>query len=514
MELRLYQKQLLNKLFKSLKDNNKVLVQAPTGAGKTIMISHYAKYLIEKQKHVLIVTDKLEILQQFGQTLMNNGVSFSIMHGENYTINDYIVLSTVQTLYRRELEEQFDYIFFDEVHNYYDKKMYTRIVAQHYESKIVGFTATPITSKGYLLPNFDDYIGDLQIKTLIDEGYLCDAETYINNDFDLDTKLLRLSNGDYNIEDVNRYTATQHNMEVVFNEYCKYAKDKKTIFFCSSIEQAKQYCDYFVSRGIKGKTISSNSYYHERIRAIRDFRDSQRGLIFNVNILTTGFDEPSVEVIGLLNPTKMLRKYIQCCGRGLRKAEGKDKCLILDFVQNYQRHGSITDIRYYKPKEEKIRYKDCPECGMIVESYIQECPQCGYVFDVDIEASSNSNNVDSSKMKSLEKAFNYQQQLIDRINNKIEEVGYKPGYLFFLLKDILQNKPQNQSTVNYYRSKLVQMRTIEEKGYKLAYIRYNHGKYGESTFGVPHTDGVSPMVQKEQFYNSLMARTKRNVINT
>lgn len=513
MELRQYQKDILNKLHRSLKNHNKVLVQAPTGAGKTVMMSAYAKLLTKQQKYTLIIVDKLEILNQFGDTMMNNGVSFSIIHGQNYVIDDYIVLSTVQTLYQRDLEESFDYIFFDEIHNYYNGKMYNRLVAQYPKAKIIGFTATPITNRGHLLPNFDDYINDLQIKRLIDEGYLCSTETYINNDFDLDTKLLRLSQGEYNVDDVTRYTVTKHNLEVVYNEYCKYAKNKKTIFFCSSTEQARMYCNYFISKGIRSKVITSQSHYHERIRAVREFKESTNGLIFNVNILTTGFDEPSVEVVGLLNPTKILRKYIQCCGRGLRKAPNKDKCIILDFVQNYQMHGSIEDIRYYKFKEEKVKYRQCPECGMIMEAYIKECPQCGYQFTVEIEAG-KSTTTGSMDMKSLQKAYDYQQQLIKEINEMIEDKCYKPGYIFFLLKDILSNKPEAQSTVNYYRSKLSQMEKIRQKGYKLDYIRYNHGKYAETTFGISNTDGLSSMVSKERFYNSILARTKRNAINT
>jgi DNA repair protein RadD len=514
MELRQYQKQLLSKLFQSLKTHNRVLVQAPTGAGKTVMISAFAKYLESKKRHALVVTNRLEILQQFGRTMINDGIGFSIIHDNCNVIDGYIVLTTIQTLYRRELEVQYDYIFFDEIHDYYNKKMYNRLLTQYKDAKVISFTATPIDSKGYLLPDFDDYITDLQIPTLVEQGYLCHAETYINNDFDLDLKLLKVSNGEYNVDDVKRFTATLHNMEIVFNEYCKFAKDKKTIFFCSSIEQAQQYCDYFASRGVKGKVISSHSYYHERIRAIADFRDSQAGLIFNVNILTTGFDEPSVEVIGLLNPTKILRKYIQCCGRGLRKAEGKEKCLILDFVQNYQMHGDINDIRHYKVKDVKVRYKDCPICGYIVESHIQECPQCEYIFDTSIEVSKGNDSKVDSKMRSLEKAFNYQQLLIQRLTDVIRDRMYKPGYIFFLLKDILANKPSNQSTVNYYRCKLSQLDKVVKNGYKLNYIRYNHGKYAEATFGVSHTNDVPPMVQKEQFYNALMARTQRNDVKS
>lgn len=512
MELRQYQKDILNKLHRNLKNNNKVLVQAPTGAGKTVMVSSFVKYLAKFRKNVLVVVDKLEILNQFGNTMMRDDVTFSIMHGENYTINDYTVLSTIQTLYRRDLEMEFDYIIFDEIHNYYDKKMYNRLVKANPNTKIIGFTATPITSRGYLLPGFDNYINDIQIADLVQQGYLCPSVTYINNDFDLDTKLLKLSQGEYNVDDVNRYTVTDKNLEIVYQEYLKYAKNKKTIFFCSSIEQATAYSRYFKINGIKNTVITSKSYYHERVRAVRDFKESVNGVIFNVNILTTGFDEPSVEVVCLLNPTRILRKYIQCCGRGLRIAPNKEKCIILDFVQNYQMHGDISDIRHYKVKENKVKYKDCPECGMILESHIKECPQCGYEFNVEIEEGKST--LTNSEMKSLEKAYNYQQELIDRINRQIQRVGYKPGYLFFLLKDILENKPQSQSTVNYYRSKLTQMSHIEEKGYKLNYIRYNHGKYAESTFGVSNTNDVPPMVQKEQFYTSLLARTKRNEIGS
>lgn len=512
MELRQYQKDILNKLWRSLKENNKILVQAPTGAGKTVMLSTYIEHvLLVRNKRVLIVVDKLEILQQFGETMMKCNIPFGILHGDSNGIHERILLSTIQTLYRRELDFEFEYIFFDEIHNYYDKLMYNKLVEQFPNAKIIGFTATPITNKGYLLPGFDAYINDLQIIDLIKQGYLCDCETYVNNDFDLDTKLLRLSQGEYMIDDVNRYTVTEHNLRVVFNEHNRLAWGKKTIYFCSSVKQAEAYAQFFKRNGVDCKVISSNSYYHERVRAIRDFKEGELRVIFNVNILTTGFDEPSVEVVGLLNPTKILRKYIQCCGRGLRIAPNKDKCLILDFVQNYDMHGDIRDIRLYKKAEVKVKYKDCPECGLIVESHLTECPQCGYKFTVEVEGSSGKSYVTPLEMKSLEKAFNYQQELIKQLNEQIKLNNFKPGYLFFLLKDILEKKPQQQSTVNYYRSKLAQMEQIRQKGYKLNYIRYNHGKYED--VGVSDSNDIPPVVPQAAFYNALMARTQRGPIN-
>lgn len=510
MELRQYQKDILNKLWRALKSNNKILVQAPTGAGKTVMLSAYiANVLLVRNKRILIVVNKLEILQQFGETMIKFDIPFGVLHGDSKNIHERILLSTIQTLYRRELDFEFEYIFFDEIHDYYDKLMYNKLITQFPNAKVVGFSATPITSKGYLLPGFDNYINDLQIIDLINQGYLCDCQTYINNSFDLDTKLLRLSQGEYAIDDVNRYTVTEHNLETVLNEHKRLVGDKKTIYFCSSIEQAEAYARYFKQNGVACKVISSNSYYHERIKAIRDFKNGQLRVIFNVNILTTGFDEPSVEVIGLLNPTKILRKYIQCCGRGLRVTENKKQCLILDFVQNYQTHGDIKDIRVYKLKEDKIKYKDCPECGLILESHIKECPQCGYKFTVEVEESKSK--LTYSEMASLEKAYNYQQELINQLNEQIKLNNFKPGYLFYLLKDILEGKPQQQSAVNYYRSKLAQMNTIREKGYKLNYIRYNHGKY--ENVGISNSNDLPPVVSEAKFYNALMARTKRGPVN-
>lgn len=511
VELRQYQKDILSKLWRSLRTDNKVLVQAPTGAGKTVMISSYIETVLTvRNKRVLIVVDKLEILQQFGSALIDQNVEFGVLHGESKAVHHKILLSTIQTLYRRELDFEFDYIFFDEIHNYYDKLMYNKLMTQFPNAKVIGFSATPITNRGYLLPGFDSYIGDLQIIDLINQGYLCDVETYINNKFDLDRKLLRLSQGEYAVDDINRYTVTEHNLQTVFNEHERLVQDKKVIYFCSSVEQAKAYADYFKTHGIRNRVITSNSRYDERLKAIREFRNSEIKTIFNVNILTTGFDEPSVEVIGLLNPTKILRKYIQCCGRGLRISEGKDKCLILDFVQNYQTHGDIKDIRLYKAKEEKVKYKDCPECGLIVESHIQECPQCGYNFTVEVEQ--GKSNPTYSELASLEKAYNYQQELIKQLNDRIKACNFKPGYLFFLLKDILENKPQSQSTVNYYRSKLAQMNTIREKGYKLNYIRYNHGKYEDVR--VSDSNDLPPVVPQAAFYNALVARSKRGPINS
>ena len=109
MELRQYQKDILNKLWRSLKTNNKILVQAPTGAGKTVMISNYIEHvLLVRNKKVLIVVDKLEILQQFGEAMMKCNIPFGVLHGDSKSTHEKILLSTIQTLYRRELDFEFE----------------------------------------------------------------------------------------------------------------------------------------------------------------------------------------------------------------------------------------------------------------------------------------------------------------------------------------------------------------------------------------------------------------------
>jgi DNA repair protein RadD len=104
----------------------------------------------------------------------------------------------------------------------------------------------------------------------------------------------------------------------------------------------------------------------------------------NVNVLTTGFDDPEIDLIALLRPTKSPVIHIQTVGRGLRIASGKEHCLIMDFAGNTERLGPINDIQIYTKRKGQRQgepiTKTCPVCNTIHHPVVKICPFCGHKF--------------------------------------------------------------------------------------------------------------------------------------
>lgn len=120
--------------------------------------------------------------------------------------------------------------------------------------------------------------------------------------------------------------------------------------------------------------------------------------VVNVNVLTTGFDDPEIDLIALLRPTKSPVIHVQTIGRGLRIAKGKDHCLVLDFSGNTERLGPINDIQIKKKgkgrKGGEPITKTCPECAAIVAPAVRICEWCGYKFEFKTALSTKTGNTE------------------------------------------------------------------------------------------------------------------------
>ena len=119
----------------------------------------------------------------------------------------------------------------------------------------------------------------------------------------------------------------------------------------------------------------------ERDSVISQFKKGKLKCIINVNILTTGFNVPDIDMIAICRATQSVSLYVQIVGRGTRIAKGKTDCLVLDFGGNVERHGAI-DTASCRPKGQGIApMKDCPECGRLYGMMQKEC-ECGHKFEI------------------------------------------------------------------------------------------------------------------------------------
>jgi superfamily II DNA or RNA helicase len=146
----------------------------------------------------------------------------------------------------------------------------------------------------------------------------------------------------------------------------------------------------FINAGISSEYITSKTPKLERERILKAFTDGAFMVLNNCGILTTGYDEPSIECVIMNRATKSLPLWLQCVGRGSRLYQNKNEFVLLDFGGNHTRLGMWNEPRTWSLKEKKKRksnevtpVKSCPKCDGIVFASARVCRYCGHQFPID-----------------------------------------------------------------------------------------------------------------------------------
>jgi len=247
---------------------------------------------------------------------------------------------------------------------------------------------------------FDELVYDLTQKEhfnrLVKQGYLCRLVTKATS-LELDPEGCRTTAGDYNEKDMSlRFDRESITNEAV-DEIIKAGEDrKKWLIFAIDIDHAEHIAERLIRKGIPTNVVHSKME-SDRDTVIKDYKNGTYRCLVNINILTTGFDVPSVDLVGMLRPTKSPVLHVQTVGRGLRIHDGKSDCLILDFAGNTSRLGPINDVQVLKKKKGKGGEpitKTCPDCQSIVPPVIKVCPDCGYEFQFKVNISGDHSQLD------------------------------------------------------------------------------------------------------------------------
>ena len=474
MQLRVYQKKILNQLYTSLKTNNKALLSLPTGCGKSFIMYSWAKHFAAQNKTTVIVVDRQELIDQ----MVDMDSSISVLKANSKhefmptALIHVVMLQTGCKRIQQLLDLSVDYLMFDEIHNYYDGIMFNALIECWSKAQVIGVSATPIDSKGYLLEGFDDLIMPYQTQDMIDMGYLVKPNYYTPPNYNLDLSMVRITNGDYNVDDLDGVLINENSATIMYQQWYELAKDRQTIVFCSSIKQAHFLRNYFCSKGVHAASIDSLTV--NRSSVIDDYKEKKINVLFNVACLVAGFDAPLTSCIIFANPTRVLRRYLQQCGRGLRLAINKKDCLMLDFANNTQQHGFCNDLRFYKHKrdENQFTHKDCPECGAIVSRATSVCPYCGYDFSA-VEDATTRNKGNKKELERLQKALSLQQELKQKIEALVNSRGYKNGYKWYLFIDCLKTKRPTESSIQFFKRKITLIEKIRKNKWKLARLKYD-----------------------------------------
>lgn len=352
--LRQYQKDNKEKIYDAWLTQRSVMLQMPTGTGKTRLFSSIIKDIESYSRSnnlditILVMVHRMELIDQIVRTLLDTYKLKSgiIQAGYRQAPELCLQVASVQTLSRRLekwTEKKFDFIIVDEAHHV-PAESYIKILNAFPDAKILGVTATPYRLSGEGFTDiFDTLILSPSVKEFIDMGVLSKYDYYsvrpnseIQRELD---KIKTYQGGDYTDADMTRVCDNNHIRAQVVETYLKYANGKKGIIYTINKEHNFNLCEDFREHGIRTVAIDSNTPTEIRLKYIEDFKNGLIDIICNVNIFSEGFDCPDIEFIQLARPTQSLSMYLQQVGRGLRVAEGKDKCIFLDNVGLYNRFG-------------------------------------------------------------------------------------------------------------------------------------------------------------------------------
>ncbi|MFY0630966.1 MAG: DEAD/DEAH box helicase family protein [Flavobacteriaceae bacterium] len=337
-------KEIFNR-FDTAADDYHLLYQLPTGGGKTVIFSEIVRRYISKyNKKVLVLTHRIELSKQTSKMLdefeVNNKIINSTANLDDQA-NYSCFVAMVETLKNRLNDDKLDIsdiglVIVDEAHY----NSFTKIFKFFDESFILGVTATPLSSN-IKLPMYENYqelfVGE-SIQHLIDNHYLATAEMYSYN-VGL-TSLEVGANGDYTVKSSEDLYTNTDMLSKLIGAYEETSKGKKTLIFNNGINTSIQVFHAFKRAGYPIAHLDNTNTKKEREFILKWFKKTPNAIITSVSILTTGFDEPTIESIILNRATKSLTLYYQMIGRGSRILDGKSTFNVVDLGNNFHRFGA------------------------------------------------------------------------------------------------------------------------------------------------------------------------------
>ncbi|HMC01679.1 MAG TPA: DEAD/DEAH box helicase family protein [Flavobacteriaceae bacterium] len=342
-----YQHGAIEKIFKCFEDapeDYHLLYQLPTGGGKTVIFSEIVRqFLKHHETKVLVMTHRIELCKQTSRMLTEFNVVNKVVDSKaNLDDQDQYscFVAMVETLNNRLNEDKLDIsniglVIIDEAHY----NSFTKLFKFFEKSFILGVTATPLSSniKLPMKDNYNELIVGESIESLIKNNFLARAEIYSYN-VGL-TSLVVGANGDYTVKSSEDLYNNFDMLSKLMHAYEEQSKGKKTLIFNNGIHTSQYVYETFRAAGYPIAHLDNTNSKKERRKILKWFKDTPDAILTSVSILTTGFDEPTVESIILNRATKSLTLYYQMIGRGSRILKDKDTFTVIDLGNNLHRFG-------------------------------------------------------------------------------------------------------------------------------------------------------------------------------
>ena len=362
-----YQEDMKSRIEKALGLHRSVMVQMPTGTGKTILLASVVESFLREHSNcnVWIVAHRRELVSQIRDTIERVFSNNSSLLHKDFPNHSSMVLTSpsvaplkamsIQWLAKHydEIKEKPGLIVIDEAHHAL-AKTYKEMWERFPNAKFLGLTATPcrLNGKGFT-DLFDVLVQAWGIPEFICKGRLATYDfVSIKSDgvtqWLIDSLKKRGADGDYQNKEMDMLLNKKPSIERLYQSFEEYGKNRKGIVYAINISHAQKIMELYQEHGIKVVAIDSKTPALERQADIEAFRNGDIQVLVNVDIFSEGFDCPDVEFVQLARPTLSLAKYLQMVGRGLRVAKGKKNCVIIDNVGLYRVFGLPSQVWNWK----------------------------------------------------------------------------------------------------------------------------------------------------------------------
>lgn len=480
-KLRDYQINAIEDVKTSFRNGAKApLLTAPTGSGKTVILSEICRGAYQKNHRVLLLVHRQELVIQTSKALariqlphnicassnvVNNAVKiqFNEFGKSYYNFDSGIVIASIQTFVRRMADFllPFDFILIDEAHHGV-AGMWRTVIDAFPNAKILGVTATPERLDGRGLGVhcggvYDDLVIGPTVQELIDLGFLTKPRVYAPP-MQLELNDLKTIGGDFDRREMSKRLNKPKIIGDVIGHYRRLCDGVPAIAFCPTVEYAQYVAENFNAAGYRAACIDGKMDDFQRNLVINKLGSGKLDVLTSCEIVSEGTDIPVVGAAILLRKTKSTALYLQQVGRALRPYPGKSETIILDHVGNCELHGLPEEDRDWTldGRKKKNRASDksgpairqCMSCYSIYPATQTICPICGAVAQKTraeieqiegelIEYTKRSARIDQARAKTLEeliavgrsKGYQYPEAWAKKIMKAREEKDNKKSSL-------------------------------------------------------------------------------------
>jgi len=368
----------------------RIVMQAPTGAGKTRVAAEIVEGAIRKNNRMAFVVNAIGLIDQTVEAFYAEGIRDIGVIQANHSMTDWakpVQVCSIQTLKSRNAYPEAKVVVFDECHSLHDFHKQWLADAAWQNVPFIGLSATP-WSKG-LGKYFESLLVMATTQELIDKGVLSRFKVFCTGQPDL--KDVKVVAGEYVKDQLSDAMCGGTLTADIIDTWKRMWGKPNTLVFCVDRKHAETVHYRFQEAGVQSAYQDGETCSSDRADIKRGFHNGTYDVVCNIGTLTTGVDW-DVRCLVLARPTKSEILLTQIIGRALRTGTNKDHALILDHSNSTMELGLVTDIHHDhlddgKPngkakdaKRKKPLPRACTECQAIVPRLNRTCTECGHML--------------------------------------------------------------------------------------------------------------------------------------